>query len=114
MNNCYQALASTSSPCSHAALLNSSKLFALQYHALFVTVGDGVTWRVMPKMHLFLELCAEGTEPQKFWCYRDEDFGGSVSKQSKMKGMWKKLVSYSKHALDMFQMKNPVPRIVSA
>jgi hypothetical protein len=111
LNNCYQALAATSSPYSHAALFQSSKIFALQYYALFVRVGDGVAWRVMPKMHLFLELCSEGTEPQKFWCYRDEDFGGTMARQSKMKGMWKKLSAYSKHGLDMFRMKNPAPRI---
>jgi len=111
LHNCYQSLAGSSGPCAHFALNLNAKQFALNYHALYVHVGDGVAWRVMPKMHQFLELASEGTEPQKFWCYRDEDFGGSVAKQSKMRGMWKNLTAYSKHALDMFQMKNPVPRI---
>ncbi len=87
--------------------------FARQFQALFEAFGDGVSWRVMPKMHLFLELCSEGTEPQKFWCYRDEDFGGPVARQSKMKGMWRKLLSYSAYALDLFRIKNPVPRLVA-
>ena len=38
------------------------------------------------------EFWSEGTEPQKFWWYRDEDFGGSVARQSKMKAMWRKLL----------------------
>ena len=56
-----------------------------QGNALHEAFGSGVPWRPMPKMHIFLELCSSGTEPQKFWNYRDEDFGGSVAKQSKMK-----------------------------
>ena len=66
----------------------------------------------MPKMHLFLELCSAGTEPQKFWNYRDEDFGGSIARQSRMKGSWKKMSAFCKHGLDMFKMKNKAPRIV--
>jgi hypothetical protein len=112
LRNCYQALASTSSPFAHAALNKSAKIFALQFHALFVAAGDGVSWRVMPKMHIFLELCSEGTEPQFFWCYRDEDFGGSMSHSSKMTGMWKQLASYTRHGLQMFFMKHGVPRFV--
>jgi len=26
------------------------------------------------------------------WCYRDEDFGGSVARQSRMKGRWRHIV----------------------
>ena len=63
-------------------------------------------------MHLFLELCSSGTEPQKFWCYRDEDFGGSVARQAKMKGCWRMIRAFSKHALDLFRMKQQVPRIL--
>lgn len=112
LNNCYGSLSLANAWLSHQALHRSSKIFALQYGALYEAIGDGVSWRPMPKMHLFLELCSSGTEPQKFWCYRDEDFGGSVAKQSKMRGMWKNLSAYSKHALDMFRMKNSAPRIV--
>ena len=112
LNNCYQSLGRNNRPFSHQALYNSSKNFALQYGALFKACGDGVKWRPMPKMHLFLELCSSKTEPSLFWNYRDEDFGGSVARQSRMKGMWKRLSAYSKHGLDLFKMKNPTPRIV--
>ena len=86
---CYQSLSHTGSMYRKDVFEASSKAFALQYHALFLAVGDGVSWRVMPKMHLFLELCCEDTEPNLLWCYRDEDFGGSVAKQAEMRGMWK-------------------------
>ena len=110
--NCYDSLREANKTFCHDALYNSSKNFALQYKALHEAFGSGVQWRPMPKMHLFLELCSSGTEPQKFWNYRDEDFGGSVAKQSRMKGMWKKVSSFSTHALDMFKMKNPAPRML--
>ena len=112
LKNCYDSLSDSNHPFSHEALRQSSKAFALQYSALHIAYGSAVLWRPMPKMHMFLELCSMGTEPAKFWNYRDEDFGGSVAKQSRMKGMWKKLSAYSKHALDLFRMKNPAPRIV--
>ena len=112
--HCYQALAESSAPCRDEALYHSGQAFALMCHALFLA-GDGVRWRSKPKMHLFLELCSQpGVRPNAFWCYRDEDFGGPIARQSKMKGRWKHLTAYCAHAFDMFFMKNPVPRIVAA
>ncbi len=112
--NCYNSLHLRNQPFSHSALYNSSKVFAIQYGALWAAHGSGVSWRPKPKMHLFLELCSSATEPQKFWNYRDEDFGGSVARQNKMRGRWKKISAYCKHGLDMFKMKNRAPRIVDA
>ena len=109
---CYQSLSQTGAMYKKEVFYQSSKAFALQYHALFLAVGDGVSWRVKPKMHLFLELCCEDTEPNLFWCYRDQDFGGSVAKQCKMRGSWKKLSAFSLHGLNMFCMKNDPPRLV--
>ena len=110
--NCYRALSDANKAFGHDAMYNSSKSFAQQYLALFVHFGQRVEWRVMPKMHMFLELCSQRTEPSKFWCYRDEDFGGSVARQSRMKGRWRHLGAFAKRALDMFKMKNPAPRLV--
>ena len=112
LNNCYDSLRESSKPFCHDALYHSAKHFAIQYDALHEACGSGVPWRPMPKMHMFLELCSAGTEPQKFWNHRDEDFGGTVAKQSKMKGMWKKLAAFAAHGLDMFKMKNLAPRIM--
>jgi hypothetical protein len=110
--NCYNSLHLQNRAFSHASLYESSKIFAVQYGALWQAHGQRVSWRPMPKMHLFLELCSEGTEPEKFWNYRDEDFGGSVARQSRMKGRWKKTSAFCKHGLDLFKMKNKAPRIV--
>ena len=110
--NCYNSLHQSNEALSHWALYNSSKIFALQYGALWAAHGHGASWRPMPKLHLFLELCSAGTEPQKFWNYRDEDFGGSVARQSRMKGRWHKMSAFCKHGLDMFKMKNRVPNSV--
>ena len=112
LNNCYKALSSTNKNWSHDAFYESSKNFALQYKSLYEFYGSNVAWRVMPKMHMFLELCSQRTEPSKFWCYRDEDFGGSVARQSRARGRWRKLSSFTKRALDLFRMKNSAPRIV--
>jgi len=111
LGNCYDSLRMVNQAFAKDALYESSKRFALQYGALHKASGGKAAWRPMPKMHMFLELCMEGTEPNKFWCYRDEDFGGSFSRQSKMKGSWKKLSTFCKHALDLFRMKNGAPRI---
>ncbi len=112
LHNCYQSLHLANQAFAHVALYNSSKIFALQYGALHEASGDGVSWRPRPKMRMFSELSSQCTEPRKFGNYRAEDFGGSVARQSRMKGRWKSLSAYSKHALDMFRMKNSAPRIV--
>ena len=113
LSHCYQALARSSASCRDEALYSSSQAFALQCYALYLA-GDGVSFRSKPKTHPFLELCSQpGVVPNAFWCYRDEDFGGPIARQSRMRGMWKNLTAYSGHAFDMFFMKNPVPRIVA-
>ena len=112
LHNCYNALHGPNELFGKDALYQSSKAFAQQYKSLFLAHGADVMWRPMPKMHMFLELCSQRTEPSKFWCYRDEDFGGSVARQSRMKGSWRKVSAFGKHALDLFKMKNDAPRIV--
>ncbi len=114
LTHCYQALAKSSAACRDEALYSSSRDFVLQCQALHLC-GDGVAFRSKPKTHMFLEMCSQpGVVPSSCWCYRDEDFGGPIAKQSKMVGPWKNLTAYSGHAFDMFFMKNKVPRIVEA
>jgi hypothetical protein len=113
LTHCYQALARSSASCRDEALYSSSQAFVNQVYALYLA-GDGVCFRCKPKTHLFLELCSQaGVVPNSCWCYRDEDFGGPIARQSKMRGRWKNLTAYSGHAFDMFFMKNSVPRIVA-
>ena len=112
LSHCYQALSVSSAPVRDEALYSSSQKFVLQCHALHRT-GDGVAFRCKPKHHAFLELCSQkGVTPNSFWCYRDEDFGGPIARQSRVKGRWKRMKFYCRRAFDMFFMKNAVPRIV--
>ena len=113
LDHCYQALSKSSLPVRNEALYSSSQAFVQQVYALFLT-GDGVAFRCKPKTHLFLELCSQaGVDPRASWCYRDEDFGGPVARQCKMRGRWKNLTAYTGHAFDLFFIKNPAPRIVA-
>ena len=112
LTHCYQALARSSEACRDEAFYSSSQGFVLQCQALHLA-GDGVAFRSKPKTHMFLEMCSQpGVVPNSCWCYRDEDFGGPIARQSEMRGRWKNLTAYSGHAFDMFFMKNAVPRIV--
>ena len=112
LSHCYQCLAKSSASCRNEALYSSSQAFVSQNYALFLA-GDGVSFKAKPKTHLFLELCSQpGVVPNASWCYRDEDFGGPVARQSKMRGRWKNLTAYSQHAFDLFFIKNEIPRLV--
>jgi hypothetical protein len=53
------------------------------------------TFKVKPKMHLFLELCMQGGEPAKHWNYRDEDFGGSVAAFGRRRGQRRSMRAFS-------------------
>ena len=93
-------------------LQTAAQAFAVQYKALRDASADP-DWRIKPKMHLFMEMVSFTDQPQKTWTYRDEDFGGLVARQSRMKGSWKVTKSFTQHGLDLFAFKNPEPRIVS-
>lgn len=47
-------------------------------------------WRVKPKSHMFAELCEfvclQHGPPRSFWCYRDEDFGGWLTRVAERQG----------------------------
>ena len=67
LNQCYMALSGGSIFASDV-LKHHSTLFALQCVALESHVGDeSKEWKVKPKLHLFLELCSEGSKPALFW-----------------------------------------------
>ena len=87
-----------------------AKVMAKLTHSNIVRIIDLFSEEGIPC--IVMELCSGSTEPAKFWTYRDEDFGGSIAKQSKMRGMWKRLGAFAAHGLDMFKMKNLAPRIM--
>ena len=107
---CYQSL-STECLFPDELLSEHGRLFALQLVALG-TVSDDRDWKVKPKLHLFMHLISEGSRPTRCWTYRDEDYGGTIARLSRMRGRWLHLSAFSSHVLDLWRVKNPVPRIV--
>ena len=106
---CYDCLHS-SAPHWEVVLKNASKHFAIQYQSLQDHCGPK-NWKVKPKMHVFLEICSDGTRPNLCWTYRDEDYGGSVSKLCRQRGKWTSVSIYSKKMLSHWRIQNPMPRI---
>ena len=83
LSSCYDCL-SQSTP--REGLAASCRKFCLLWKAL-EDRSTGKLWRVKPKAHLLLEL-AEHTndKPSDTWCYREEEFGGSLAQLSRIKG----------------------------
>lgn len=106
----YKALSATSI-FAHIILQEHSTKFALQYVALEAAHGLTRFWRIKPKLHMFLELCMETSRPSLFWTYRDEDYGGSVSRMARRRGGLCSAHGMSKNMLDRFRML-PMIRIV--
>ena len=77
-----------------AAAATATRKFVLLYRALeteaIAKQADSVFWRVKPKFHLFIELvefvAVQQGSPKAFWTYRDEDFGGQLSKLAARRG----------------------------
>ena len=111
LDQCYQALSSSS--IFHADIMRECSIrFAAQYVALEAAVGDGRSWRIKPKLNLFLEVCGEGSKPATFWAYRDEDYGGSVSRFSRRRGGLLSVKAFSSNLLQRFKIAQPVIRMV--
>ena len=112
LKNCYDSLSSAAIFYADT-LREESKKFALQYVALRGVSTDDKLWKCKPKLHLFVELCSEGSKPATYWTYRDEDYGGSVAQCSRSRGgvLTPKLVSCN--TLLRFKCSNPVPRLTS-
>jgi hypothetical protein len=69
-------------------------------------------FRVKPKLHLFQELCElSDVCPSKTWCYRDEDFGGSLASISKVRGGPNRAANIAKAVLTRFFAQHKLPRL---
>ena len=79
--------------------------FALNYVALHEHLNpwDTLAWRIKPKMHLFLHICADDDLPSDVWCYRDEDFGGSAARAGRRRGGVRSVAAMSSSTLDKFK-----------
>ena len=86
---------------------------ALAFHASLLVLKEinGKRWQVRPKVHMFLELCAEGGTPSSSWNYREESFGGSVAHQGHRRGGFSTPLAMSRSVLTKFCAKESLPRI---
>ena len=67
-------------------------------------------WRIKPKLHAWLEACNEGGDPATHWCYRDEDFGGSVASTGRRRGSACTVPGVSADVLSKFRLR-PLARL---
>ena len=112
LSEVYDALSSRTAE-SQSKLKEHSVRFAAQYVALHdaENADDTRKWRIKPKLHFFLHICSDGSVPRRTWCYRDEDFGGSVARCARRRGGQLRPQATSKSVLDRFAMMNPAIRI---
>ena len=94
---------------SNDVFVEHSTKFAVHFTAL--ARADDKIFRIKPKLHLFLELCASGGQPSKHWNYRDEDFGGSVAAFGKRRGGPPGTAEFSNACMSKF-LGQPVLRLV--
>ena len=115
LQGCYAALSTEALGLRAAQLSTCSRRFAAQYVALEAAkraAGDDSSWRIKPKLHLFLELCSDGSQPSAFWAYRDEDFGGSCAHMARRRGGMLRPSATSRTFLSKFKVLQGPPRIV--
>ena len=114
LRECYAVLSAPPATMAEA-LATHSRRFAAQYIALESAMraqGDTISWRVKPKMHVFLELCSQGSQPSLFWTYRDEDFGGACAHLARRRGGLLRAKATSASLLRKFCILQPPPRIL--
>ena len=112
LHECYKTL-SRDVIAARETLKDQARKFALQYVSLSAAFADSASkqWIVKPKLHLFMHLAEEGANPSKFWCYRDEDFGGHVAKLCRRRGGLLRSATFSSNYLLRFRLLFGVPRI---
>ena len=113
---CYAQL-SSQAPYAAVFLATHSRKLAQLYAALqdhFRLEGKPRLWRLKPKMHLFQEVC-EGLHgnPSKNWCYRDEDFGGTLAILARSRGGWNTPRAVASNTLTRFRASVHVPRLLA-
>ena len=115
LNKVYGCL-SNNSPWSQEEFKQSSIEFATRYVSLHDRFNEEnpKLWRIKPKMHFFLHLCSDGGKPSMHWCYRDEDFGGSIAKAARRRGGSRNPGATSETVLTCMQIGTPRIAILPA
>ena len=106
---CYTCLRSAQPVQGGGELLNHALGFQRNLQGLHL--ANPKRWQIRPKLHLFLELAAEGDRPSASWNYREESFGGSVGKQSHRKGGWPSPLAMSRSTLTKFCARERLPAL---
>ena len=90
-------------------------MHGLAFHHLIVTLHgvDPERWLLRPKHHMFLEMLGEKTRPSLYWTYREESFGGSLSRQGHTQGGKPSVTSMSRGVLSKFCARERVPRMLA-
>ena len=69
-------------------------------------------FKVIPKLHLLQELCEmSDINPSLTWCYRDEEFGGSLAAISRIRGGANRASNVAKQVLSRFIAGHRLPRL---
>ena len=108
LKRCYDFLSNTVE--GHDSLLQNALAYCHNLQGLHAI--DPKRWQMRPKLHLFLELAAEPGTPSSSWNYREESFGGSVSRQSHRRGGIASPLALSRATLTKFCAKEALPRFV--
>ena len=95
-----------------AQMKEAGMKFAGLYVALERHFGDGINWRVKPKLHLFLHLLDNIDSPVETWTYRDEDYGGSAAHTVRAKGGHDTPRSAGCRLLDRVMAREAFPQVV--
>ena len=68
-------------------LATSCRQFCILFKAMEDLNLGPKCWKVKPKAHLLCELCEfTADRPSATWCYRDEEFGGTLANLSRVRG----------------------------
>ena len=100
--------------CLHTEDSNQLKKSSTRFAVLLVDLArlNSKAWRLKPKIHMWLELCAEeGVKPNMFWGYRDEDFGGGLARLARRRGGRLTSSGFSRDVIDRFRM-HPMQRVL--
>ena len=108
---CYTCLSHT---CSRPAgyLKNQAAIFGEHVAKLHKLKPD--KYALLPKMHLFQELCSIGIQPSDGSLYREEDFGGSLAQMAHREGGPDTALSTSRLCLSRFCLNALPPSLRSS
>ena len=113
LHECYQTLHEwnpevLATKCRETCLL----IAALADYIQVISPGS-LRWKLKPKVHVWQELCefqcVTKGNPKKFWCYKDEDFGGFTVKMGERRGGPNTAKSVAVNIFDRFCVLTPFP-----